>query len=397
MCATEIDLLVTSVLPLFLTGVHSTSASHLLCGAQSVPSFTGHWSPSRVRLPANAADFHRVAGYDCGDALAEWYRSTQHYFCGYESKYLLETAFKQFSWSWEPDVCYLPRMGTDLRTLIRRFLESTAGSRFVFAGDSISLQQFISLRCLLGKEIISKEDSTRIDTFTTTHNVEFVNSWSPYLVNKTTLQVIQTTYDGTGPSEQQPSQYLQNERLQKDFALSLLENGFNWENTQGIDEQPYSHLLHDNATYLVLNTGAHWHGNVEAYSVMVGNVLGFLQKKFAGRRVFYRASTHAHTGCINANAPQELSDSADQKYDYNYRMLEHYNAIWKFEIEQLKDDRFVYLDVYTMSKDRADGHVKGTRQDCLHWCLPGIVDYWNLLIMSVIVHDRIAAARGFGQ
>ena len=334
--------------------------------------------------------------YQCGEAVELFYNTTQNYFCGYESKDNLEKAFKQFAWSWEPDQCYIPRMGSNFRSLIRLFLERTAGSKIVFAGDSFSLQQFISLRCLLGKEVISMEETDNISYFRTTQSAEFVNKWSPYLVNKTTLQVLQSGPESAGTAKHMPSRFLQNQSLQKDFALSLIENGYNWTNTnQGSDEQPYSDLLRDSATYFILNAGAHWHGNVEAYSVMVVNVLQHLQKTFAGRRVFYRASTHAHKGCLNALAPQQLSDNADQQFEFNWRMLDHYNAIWKYEIAQLNDDRFVYLDVYTMSKDRADGHVVGTKQDCLHWCLPGIVDYWNLLFMSVIVHEQMATARSF--
>ena len=43
--------------------------------------------------------------------------------------------------------------------------------------------------------------------------------------------------------------------------------------------------------------------------------------------------------------------------------------------------RFVFLDVDEMTRTRPDGHL-GPPGDCLHYCLPGVIDYWTLLLAS---------------
>ena len=44
--------------------------------------------------------------------------------------------------------------------------------------------------------------------------------------------------------------------------------------------------------------------------------------------------------------------------------------------------RFVFLDVEPMTRVRPDGHLRPDGPDCLHYCLPGVIDYWTLLLAS---------------
>jgi hypothetical protein len=359
------------------------------CGLDNVPHGKGRWNPMDLSAPSDVSELHQHAAYNCGEAVSNFYNNTGLYFCGHTSRDDLDRAFKQFSWKWEPNRCSLPRFGEGFDVLVRQFLNKAQGHKIILAGDSFMVQQYISIRCLLGgRTRIQGENATQLGCFKTANNIEFINLWSPYLVNRTNLQVIGT--DGNGPAkERKPSHYLHNEVLQRDYALSLAEDDYNWANTASMAvEFPYSHLIRENNTYLVINTGAHWHGNMEGYSVMVLEVLEFLQKNFGGKRVFYRASSHGHIDCLNVSSPQKNFEGDRHQSKYNWRILKHYNAIWKYEIARMKDNRIVYLDVSSMSKDRADSHVKTRAEDCFHWCLPGMVDYWNLLMMSHIVHSQ---------
>jgi hypothetical protein len=55
----------------------------------------------------------------------------------------------------------------------------------------------------------------------------------------------------------------------------------------------------------------------------------------------------------------------------------------------MNNKNFVYLNV-SMSNDRADGHLiwkmvdNVKKYDCLHWCLPGVPDHWNLLLYNLL-------------
>ena len=52
----------------------------------------------------------------------------------------------------------------------------------------------------------------------------------------------------------------------------------------------------------------------------------------------------------------------------------------------LEGSSFQILDVTHMSEFRADAHPSTTggkkHEDCMHWCLPGLTDSWNDLLVA---------------
>lgn len=78
---------------------------------------------------------------------------------------------------------------------------------------------------------------------------------------------------------------------------------------------------------------------------------------------------------------------SDTEYEHpatwhNWHEFEGHNLAWKTALQQLNDPRFVFLDVEPMTRARPDGHLWPHRPDCLHYCLPGVIDYWTLLLAS---------------
>ena len=59
---------------------------------------------------------------------------------------------------------------------------------------------------------------------------------------------------------------------------------------------------------------------------------------------------------------------------YNWSKFHAYDALWKEAIAALLDMRFPFLYVAQMSRARPDGHLRPP-DDCLHYCLPGLIDY----------------------
>lgn len=54
----------------------------------------------------------------------------------------------------------------------------------------------------------------------------------------------------------------------------------------------------------------------------------------------------------------------------------------------LNGSSFHILDITHMSEFRADAHPSTTggkkHEDCMHWCLPGLTDTWNDLLVAHI-------------
>lgn len=52
----------------------------------------------------------------------------------------------------------------------------------------------------------------------------------------------------------------------------------------------------------------------------------------------------------------------------------------------LKGSTFRILDITRMSEFRADAHPAKAggkkHDDCMHWCLPGLTDTWNDLLVT---------------
>jgi GDSL/SGNH-like Acyl-Esterase family found in Pmr5 and Cas1p len=59
----------------------------------------------------------------------------------------------------------------------------------------------------------------------------------------------------------------------------------------------------------------------------------------------------------------------------------------------LKGTRFHILDVTSMSEFRADAHPSTTsgkkHEDCTHWCLSGLPDIWNDIVVATVVALQI--------
>ena len=62
--------------------------------------------------------------------------------------------------------------------------------------------------------------------------------------------------------------------------------------------------------------------------------------------------------------------------------FDSHNQAWREALGALGDDRFVFVDVEPMTRARPDGHLNPPSPDCLHYCLPGVIDYWTLLLAS---------------
>ena len=332
--------------------------------------------------------------YSCGK-IQSHPKYSEHFFCGHRSVQDFNSTLKLLDWRWEPDNCQLPTSPAEVESLVNKFIEKVDGGSFIFLGDSVIEEQFISLRCLLGRHVLRETPTS----FAVGNRLTFAYVKNHILVDPTTLRM-----DGhAGPEDETSNGHdkhltsppvLSSAAYKEDLAKVNLEDVKTWDNyTKYLSPSPILHLIQDERIHLIFSVGNHWHGKLQKYPSMVKTVLRYLNRNFKGVQVVFRGIGHGHYGC----SIQELQESTrsdgqvaamKEMPRYNWRMFSHWNAVWKYEIERLNNNRIIFMDTSPITANRADGHLGFRREDdCLHWCLPGVIDYWNFLLMSFIVHD----------
>jgi hypothetical protein len=73
---------------------------------------------------------------------------------------------------------------------------------------------------------------------------------------------------------------------------------------------------------------------------------------------------------------------------YNWNQIEHYNDYSYWMIQNRAMAKIHWLNIYPSAILRRDGHIGF--QDCVHYYLPGPVDWWSHFFHSMLV-DLAAA------
>jgi hypothetical protein len=146
----------------------------------------------------------------------------------------------------------------------------------------------------------------------------------------------------------------------------------------------------------IFNIGAHYH-TMEDYKEDMDILLGLLKGLERQQDLYiFRTTCPGHKGCgpghpktfnwKRGTRDKPLRTYQDyivtKKYDWN--LFEHYNQHTLKLLQQRHDQLPVvhFLDIFNMTVLRRDGHL-GVR-DCLHYVLPGAVDWWNHLLFTYL-------------
>ncbi|GAV79809.1 PC-Esterase domain-containing protein/PMR5N domain-containing protein [Cephalotus follicularis] len=307
------------------------------------------------------------------------------------------TDFSYEEYRWQPTNCKMPEF--DCSAFLRRMQDRT----IAFIGDSLGRQQFQSMMCMAtgGEETPEVEDVGREFGLVKPHGAIRPDGWA-YRFPRTNTTILY--YWSASLSDLEP---LNITNPTTDVAMHL-------------DRPPafmrqYLHCF----DILVLNTGHHWNRgkltgnhwvmyvngkpNEDKTLAQIGNAKNFTVRSvvrwldselpFHPRlKVFFRTMSPRHfkngdwnTGgsCDNSTPLTEGSEvSQDGSSD---DVVEG----------AVKGTRVKILDISALSELRDEGHisrysVKRTPgiSDCLHWCLPGIPDTWNELLVAQLADVR---------
>ncbi|KAM4087963.1 hypothetical protein ACB094_07G035600 [Castanea mollissima] len=303
------------------------------------------------------------------------------------------------NWRWKPESCDLPRFNA------ADFLMRLRGKRLMLVGDSMNRNQFESILCLLREGLPDKSRMYEVHG----HKISkgrgyFVFKFEDY---NCTVEFVR-------------SHFLVKEGVR-------INGQGNSNPTLSIDQIDKTAKRWKRADILVFNTGHWWtHGktargknyykegdyiypmfdSVEAYRRALKTWANWIDKNVNPKKqlVFYRGYSSAHFrggdwdsgGSCNGETEPVLSGAILNNYPLKMKIVEEVVKEMKVPVR--------LLNVTRLTNFRKDGHpsvygkkliagqkVSTRRQDCSHWCLPGVPDAWNELIYATLVFQHIGS------
>ena len=140
---------------------------------------------------------------------------------------------------------------------------------------------------------------------------------------------------------------------------------------------------------LVLNTGLHMEMREEAAVIAAHTALLARWLNTTRHDVIYRTSVPGHSRCQEARAPLQRRYVPEQGHAFHWDDVEAHDAVRRSRFEALLPGRVRYIDAATIANARADRHMiqgrwGGGSLDCLHYCLPGPPDTYNLVLKRLL-------------
>ncbi|KAL2557931.1 Protein trichome birefringence-like 34 [Forsythia ovata] len=310
--------------------------------------------------------------------------------------------FHYQKWRWQPHDCDLPRFNATA------LMEKLRGKKLVFVGDSLNQNQFGSMMCLIepsihpssSKSLIWKGNSITFNATDYNATIEFY--WSPFLV--------ESNCDGmlNHPIRDhiiRVKAIEKHARLWTDADILIFDSFAWWLGPNmtlawgsfGSSDAIYKEVgMRPRLYEMALNTWSDW---LEIHINRTRTKLFFMSPSpihSAGE------DWGMDTGrnCYNETEPILNKEYWGSATDREMMQIVE-SAIHELETRGLKVE---YLNITQLSDYRKDAHPSVHRRfwvplteeqlanpksysDCVHWCLPGVPDVWNVILYSYIMNS----------
>ncbi|KAL5841486.1 hypothetical protein ACOSQ3_012089 [Xanthoceras sorbifolium] len=281
---------------------------------------------------------------------------------------------KQYlKYSWQPDSCIIPRFdGVD-------FLKRWRGKRVMFVGDSLSLNMWESLSCMIHASVPSaKTTFVRTGTLSSVtfqdYGVTLLLYRTPYLVDIVKQKVGRVLMLNS----------IQAGNAWKDMDL-LVFNSWHWWTHTG-NSQPWDYIQDGQKLVKDMNRLDAFYKGMSTWGRWVDDNVDPAKTK-----VFFQGISPTHYQGREWNSQKknclgELEPLSGSTYPAGTPpAVDVVNKV----LSMIKKPVYL-LDITTLSQLRKDAHPstysgEHSGTDCSHWCLPGLPDTWNQLLYAALV------------
>ncbi|CAI9766614.1 unnamed protein product [Fraxinus pennsylvanica] len=305
-------------------------------------------------------------------------------------------------WRWQPCDCDLPRFNATA------LLEKLRGKKLIFVGDSLNRNQFMSMVCLIEtsippssfKSLTLKENSIIFKATDYNATIEFY--WSPLLVESNCDDLathgVRDRIVRVHAIEKHARQWTNADILVFDSymwwllpKMKLLWGSF------GNSDAIYKEVGMRHRRYeMALNTWSDW---LEFHINRTRTKLFFMSLS-PYHSVSEDWGVDKGGNCYGETEPILKEGYRGSGTDRGMMQIVE-SAIQKLKTSGIKVE---YLDITQLSDYRKDAHTSIYRlfwvppteeqlanpknySDCVHWCLPGVPDVWNMILYSYIIYS----------
>ncbi|KAG4968840.1 hypothetical protein JHK82_034545 [Glycine max] len=279
---------------------------------------------------------------------------------------------KQYQkYRWQPFSCPLPRFNAF------DFLAKYRGKKIMFVGDSLSLNQFNSLACMIHSWVPNtrtsfiKQDALSKITF---------EDYGLQLFLYRTAYLVDLDRENVG-------RVLKIDSIKSGDAWRgmdvLVFNTWHWWTHTG-SSQPWDYIQERNKLYKDMNRFILFYKGLTTWARWVNINVNPAQTK-----VFFLGISPVHYEGKDWNQPAKSCMSETEPF-FGLKYPAGTPMAWVIVNKVLSRIKkpVQFLDVTTLSQYRKDAHPEGYSgvmpTDCSHWCLPGLPDTWNVLLHAAL-------------